>query len=626
MGLALAPQCCCGFPGFFRWGANYGFVDLSRVDVNSCSENWAPWMVSCWDTLGDYLGCSFSYVPAMGNAIYYDLLGYDSYHDRVYLANAPGNPWYWNLGNEPSEGGVSYFILANVTNCLVTLVEAISDEDGQAILDGSDPTADSPTTIQHYWSDYSNGRIYGFTRWYSESGGDDYDNFKAWSVLTDGTDYTEHFTVTVDSSDGNGAPNFMCVADGAVYTAEVHWTGTESVYRFRLDGSSVADMHGGSIVSGIITYGVTPGPVMGVDNQIFALSVGDASVTGREIWPTIILVEDDATVTSQRLQFVADEDGEDVEYYPLRIGWDERLRAGVILWGIWNTGFGSVDIGKYVTYHTRALEPGNILTQLDHVKVYACLPFGGDFYGNCSYGFGVVIPGRMPPPLTVEGRVITPPVPAPPDPEPCDTLDSCSGLTATATMQFFPELDTVVDGVGSDGYGGSFDGRTIYYGNFARDYDLELVASAPAGPCSGGGPSTTYALYVNVSDGYYDDYNHPGILLATWEYSDPSVHRELYVTDILFGVDCVDGALQLKYIMVGVQVWTGTTPWPPTGAASSWSCFLALGDGNTLDNIHSGYVDSTGCAASLIQSLFKFTDWFAATAGDYICGVDIQIG
>lgn len=634
MGLALAPQCCCGIPGFFRWGANYAFVDLSRVDANVCSENWASWMVSCWDTYGDYLGCSFQYTPAMGNAIYYDLLGYDSYHDRVYLANAPGNPWYWYYGNYPSEGGVSYFILSNDSDCLVTLVEAISDVDGQAILDGSDPTSGSPTNIQHYWSDYSNGRIYGYTRWLSgglpQTPYDD--NFKAWSVLTDGTYYAEHFTITQSTSKGNGAPDFMCVSDGHVYTVESHWTGSEVVYRIRLDGGAVADMHAGSVLIGIVNWGVTPHAIVAVDNQLVALSNYDASISGRENLATIVLVEDDATVTSQRLQFVASEDEVDVEYYPIRIGWDERMRACVIMWG--NTGFGGFGvspIGKYVTYHTRALVPGNILTQMEHVKIYACLPFGGDFYGNCSFGFGVVIPGKMPPPLTVTGRVITPPPPPPPPPPPCDALDECVGLVATGGMRLDASLDTVVDGAGSDGYGGSFTGRTIYYGNFSRNYDVELVTAAPAGPCNGGAPSSTYAFYGNVSDGYYDDYSHPGILLASWEYADPTVHREMYVTDILFGIDCVDGALQLKFIMFGVQVWLGiegseSTPWPPTGAATSWSCFLALGDGDTLHDVHSGFVDPTGCAASLIESLFLFDYWFTPSAGDKICTAFLQVG
>lgn len=624
MGLALAPQCCCGFPGFFRWGAHYGFVDLSRVDTSVCSANWAPWMVSCWDTFHEHLGCSFMYTPAMGNALDHDLLGYDSYHDRVYLANAPGHPWYYHLGNEQSLGGVSYFILANVNDCLATIIEAISDVDGQAILDGSDPTSGSPVNIQHFWSDYSNGRIYGFTKWRSDA--DEEDHFKAWSVLTDGSDYVEHFDLTRDiHDDSTYVPVTMSVADGHVYTSHYFHDGTAK-HRFQRDGATAATMTGGAFIYTTYgVYGLEP-PIIEVDSQLLSLST--IYIDAFTQVPGIVLVEDGTSMNSQRLQFVASEDGVDVEYYPVRIGWDERLRAGVIMWGTLPLGLGFQPLGKYVTYHTRALEPGNILTQLDHVKVYACLPFGGDFYGNCSYGFGVVIPGKMPPPLTVTGRVITPPPPPPPPPPACDALDECVGLVATGGLRLDASLDTVVDGAGSDGYGGAFTGRTIYYGNFSRNYGLELVTAAPAGPCNGGAPSSTYAFYGNVSDGHYDDYSHPGILLASWEYADPTVHREMYVTDILFGVDCIDGALQLKFIMFGVQVWLGVegSNWPPTGAATAWSCILPLGDGDTLHDVHPGFVDPTGCAASLIESLFTFGDWFTPSAGDKMCTAFIQVG
>ncbi len=621
MGLALAPQCCCGFPGFFRWGMNYAFVDLNRVDEFGCSQNWAPWMVSDWFP-GVADGCVF-YTHAMGTATLYSLLGYDSHRDRLFLTNSYD---FWPT-SRVSEGGISYCILSNVVDGLPTIIELINDTDGQDILDGSDPTSGTPLDIKHYWSDYSNGRLYGFTTWFADAS-DEY-HFKAWSVLADGTDYAETCDLAADSGDSSQAVPFsMCVANGKVLTLETTGDGD---FKIRRDGSLVATMTAISLLP-TVWFGFGWSPLSEVDNQIFMIARNTSPFGSSFDTLTIVLVDDGGTQASQALQFVASEDDVDVEYYPLRIGWDERANAGVIMWGRLSPGYGQREVGVYVTYHTRALEPGNILTQMDHVKVYACLPFGGDFYGNCTYGFGVVIPGKMPPALVVTGRVITPPPPPPPTPPACDALDECTDLVATGGIRL--EYDTVTDGAGSDAYVASFDGRTWYYGNFNRNFDCELISGGiPLGVCTGSGTGLLYDFWCNLTEGYDGDYDHPGILLIEYDHGDPTIHRETYISDIIFGVSCVDGQLRLERILFAFQMWYGeeggTPAWPPTGYATGWHCDINLGwgYGDTMVQIGPGYVNSdTGCQATESNSVCVFDDWLQQLAGDKICSAFIQIG
>ena len=110
-------------------------------------------------------------------------------------------------------------------------------------------------------------------------------------------------------------------------------------------------------------------------------------------------------------------------------------------------------------------------------------------------------------------------------------------LTAVGELNFNADVS---EGAGTDYYLHDYDGSTWLWTNLNRTYDCTLISGGvPSGPATGYSTGQQYDFWCPLTDGNINDYNHPGILLRTWDFVSAAIHREDYITDVIFGVDCV---------------------------------------------------------------------------------------
>ena len=652
MGLALAPQCCCGVPGIWRWGPSNAFIDPAYADQFGCYSSPDDWMVNT--LYYGYENCArYGYFGEHSLSLA-PLLGYDSYGDRLYFQAPIGGSYPPRYAS--SSGGIQYLPLGRIADRNFTAKVAISDFDADAILARCRQEAGNDTfgDVLVKWCEYSNGRLYGFVNWWDTVG---HTHFKAWSTRTDGTDYIEHFTLIGDyrGSGSGGWPvsydRDMTVANGHCYMWSIQGSDTGAKYRLYRDGSLISTMHPESVYLGTLTMWATPVATLEVDGQCISLvAYSDYQYS----FPAIVLVEQGTYFNSQVLRCVVGESGLTPPYdpntpwgmWPTRIGWDERRESVVIEWSStwanavgfnfpfdrYNTTGGGVPFGgdgpyqTIVSYHKKKLVPGNIVGQ-DGVEFYPTLPFGAVQQGNDPRTYGVVIPGKMPPTLDLTGPEIDPPPPPPPPKTPCNHVDDCQNVSGVAYLTGSP--DVTVAG-GQDEFGTDLVSTTWYYKNLYRAFTATKLPpgqGVPLGVCAASGTGMEYDFWGNFTSGFDGRYDHPGILIRTMDYGDARIHSEMYLSDIILGVNCVSGDLTLAYMVVAVQEWFSNTAngdvWPPTSYPRFWNC-LGVIPGRIVTKATAGQF---GCSSTTMVTVFSFTNLLSGgIQGDNFINVQFSYG
>ncbi len=590
MGLVLAPQCCCGRPGFLRDSATYAFafVHPSELDQFGRLTQWAQWMVPWYaETLPgyDYHGeqhPSEIIQPTWGRHV----MGYDPGRERIIYATTANDLYYGSLG------GVAAVPLGEMLLGTAPPVTLIGDAAGLAILEGTKPSGGSTSYAVARWSAYSADRLYGFTRWTDYAAGTTV--FKAWSTALGGDDYQVAFEI-VESSSGAAAPVSMTVIDGQIHACRAlnNNAGTEIL----ANGAAVATIPGGGAF-------LNDAAIVDLAGQLFAL--------GHEspfVFRAVFLLEDGIPAIARRLQFVAIEDGYEVEYAPTGMGWDVREQAIVASWAqrnVWSPG----QSARYVTYIRQPLTPGNIVGQTG-VDIYNTFQSGGDVreWPHSPRGWGVVISGKLPQPLEVIAGVIEPPPPPPPPQPTCDPIADCE--TPMVLGAALSELADVAEGPGVDEYGNAYACKTWLYANFLRGFEFHQVSEL-GGECAGyvGGPYNFWA-----DTGLANNYNDPGILLLHYDFDNPAVKREFYVYGIGLAGWCSEGKFQISNMAILVQEFNQPSPsggqWPPAAATYKF----CITPGIYIDDLSSSGATLSPCSSNIFRARFSFDTWFAGTIG-----------
>lgn len=161
--------------------------------------------------------------------------------------------------------------------------------------------------------------------------------------------------------------------------------------------------------------------------------------------------------------------------------------------------------------------------------------------------------------------------------EPGVLLRSPNGLAADCDCECIPCLDfaSCYDPCGPlvfasmSGWqdGGPIDlgiySKTCYYSNLNREYNLDPVCEGTyCSGFSGGGLTAQFA--GSEVFGEVGNYADPGLLYEIYEYDDnPQIIDEWYVTGVTFGYLCVLTAVQLQWVLICLQRFTGSDPDPP---------------------------------------------------------------
>ena len=598
MGFLNIVGCCCGGPGFTRLyvsagGFGGGFNSLGGVRPINPTDDLASHTQTkhwpCW-TVGWYLpGVRANYAGEATGGVLRALAAGSDYgyvlHHMIF--NTKAKAMIHGARGVYSLELVKDCELADPTETVPRLsggaslnLELISAEDGAVIIDAAYP-AGTWTFRTAGFSGGNNDRLYGFNVYADAILGAGDAHFKAWSVLYDGTDYTEEFVLDNDGS-GSAIPTTMNVVETSIFCTNVNDDGDLEVYE---NGSIVATMDG-SVGEN------NANAVSRIDAQLLAI-VG--SVAGGAA--ILCVVADGESTNDQEVTFIATEEETPVEYFPIGLGYDPEKRCPVV---VWDRG---TYLGGYMTYITKPITPGNILGQ-DGVKVYANWPSLGynafgfqpddGFWNVFRYPapvfWGVVIPGRMPRPLTVTGGVIEQPPPPTPEPN-CDGLGGCDEMLLTLWLSGFTNYTEITTDGG------------FPLGNLITEWfgeNLNIVVELPykAG-------SYTFEIPLVEVDEFgipiTGDYDDPGILIRrrTAEddttYPPPDNKREDWAYTLRVTVTCASGRVTISPLSYDYQVFQGTTggdTWPTFVGTDTTQLGLVDTDlpGASLDNCSTGYM------------------------------------
>lgn len=606
MGLALAPQCCCGGPGIVRgfdWSA-YLFTNhqYDWVAIPG-GGGWYPQLKRwpCWATRADYEFATTAYngiAPAKPPTLYDAAHGYWIEGSLGYLpktnelvkgttltafgvthgaddakpAVAAGRcDDCVYLGGFPTTaypgGNLKARTLLTVGQAIDAYLALGLPVEGNAAFVGADET-----------------NIFCRVKWTTYSGADRTDHFRVFTIAHGGGAPTTLYQVDEAFGANWNPPDGMNVQDGQTYFSR---NGDASV-KFYKNNNQFAEMTGGS----------GPGwAIAEVAGQKLALGPPVAPDFGGQL----CIVEDGADVATNAVRFATIDDLGPAELIPLSIGYDYQRRAVVIAWGYPAGGFGQLQFALYSTYHNEPLEPGNILGQ-HGVTAYELFPAGAmpedQFFGDSGFGgthghggFGLsgaqsyrwhhVLSGRMPTPLVIEaGHIVNPPQPPPPP--------DCSGLTECASLPPLSLTLRELDNFDMPTAFSPFDGkyRWLLKNLEQSGYLLPFIGN--------------YQFRIDLVTP--NNYAAPGILIQQWEDVDPDYRLEHYVYAIELAIACVDGAVAFYYINFWLQEFltlTGDSELTPSANNILWQ---------VVNPVHSLAGRALTCATTPFRSEFSYDD------------------
>lgn len=548
--LALNPQCCCGGPGITRAADAFGgpsgcfrFINATDDLDGGNTRRWPCWCVPYYGTIPEFSGGSGDFPRVVSNETFNgswftaSTLGFNDNINAVIYASILSSyvlpyTYFTSDGEQPA------VIAAKLNTCalypgyhvtgggLSEFDILVNAEDSRAILLASIPAGTWDIGTWATWGGTTATRLYGSSRWAASGEA----HFKVWSTLYDGSDYQEHFTIDKFDEEFGDAPYTMNVCAGVVFSVA-----SDGAYE---DGSLLGGMTGLGSTGAV---GKRPGSLQRLILSAAGLTVFEAS----------------GNVTTNAVRFVIlDDDDEEVEYSPLNIAYDERVKALAVSWGLAG-GFGGIGFElPYTTYITKDIVPGNIIGQ-DGVHVYANYPsgrceddpnsfFGGggvwDLAWHTPNQWAVVISGKLPRPTLIVGGHVEPPPPPPPPPPNCDGLTECAEIP-DCTLSIF-DVDDYTEIISDGSFFGEFDGCTAHWegSNLDGSYTIPYFTGSYAfridlATVDGGDPEATDLRANGIRIRYDTDVpGHPGR------------YREFWVYAIQVALTCTDGEVTIDYI------------------------------------------------------------------------------
>lgn len=585
-------RCCCARPAITR--SVTGTILVVNYDDYNPDFPGQLRSYPCWTNRG--LGFYPMFSPIMG---------YD--HEKKWLI-AGGTIRTFLFDSAPVKK-VDIGQCADGSSPITTM---ISYDDALAIADATFP--DGVTKIVSSWVGVTHSRLYGFSRYVDDGAF----TFKAWSVDYDGEDYVEEFTI--DSGETSGTPSSMDVMDGSILTLGDNGS----------DGTIIEDGSAAEVLDGFSG-----------DTAVSVVRVG-----GTYLWcePNGLHSGSD-TVEFAPLEMVFGEPTT-VTYKAYALGWDELHRAAVVHWlpfSGWGGGGSPKAPQGYVTYIKESVTGGNIIGQagvdiyLGYVANYGWPSgTGGGFVENdAPPEAAVIIPGKLPTPLTVTEGVL----PDPPDPPPdCGLFLDCDTETQCFFLMYGDDLGAHA---GATLINHSIDGyfATTSEHNFldiegirATLDDVALLTDGiipeDGGRPLGGTPSSTSGSKLYWAPfGTWNDYSDPGIKVSTTTFdhispdADPTTfHWERYLTGVLVVVRCISGVGAVADMFFEWSDYAGRVSaddpayaWPPTTPIeSSYSSPFVQED---ADDLLEGGVPSD-CRMSSMLAQWHYEELDTTIDGD----------